>query len=360
MIVSDSENENITVEGVDELTSVDLLQTPEHIEERVKEYKRQEKARYLLENPNAKMRNNLGHQMNAHLCRLLNPTEYNLSYALPPAATQNVLNQQQASLIIDKICPKFIESVAIMEKYWFMTTSFSIFLHQKDLDDCADGSRVGTQSEAIAFIRAYYSFCSKITPFFGSALQNLPKDITSSVNTIISEGLFLPQTTKSYDSGARVLNQYVKEHSPKQWMFTSKKFKDKGYGPTHPLTSKFVNPTSSVASLILNAYVYKRLDRQQLDEGSKMMKKKKLVTKAAKLVLKYDEDFQKQEELDFEPEKRVELKKDMLMIYEGCIAGQLKSMNMKLFQKAKEEYERNMLNLFEDNDEDGDEHSDKE
>lgn len=143
-------------------------------------------------------------------------------------------------------------------------------------------------------------------------------------------------------------------------MLISKAFKDKGYEPTHPLTSKFVNPTSSVASLILNAYVYKRLDRQQLDEGLKMMKKKKIVTKAAKLVLKYAEDFQKQEELDFEPEKRVELKKDMLMIYEGCIAGQLKSMNKKLFQKAKEEYERNMLDLFEDDDEDGDEHSDEE
>lgn len=149
MIVSDSENENITVEGVDELTSVDLLQTPEHIEERVKEYKRQEKARYLLENPNAKMRNNLGHQMNAHLCRLLNPTEYNLSYALPPAATQSNITRQQAHTIIEDICPNFIEeSVAVTE-----VTSFSCFIHQNDFDDCADDSRVGTYPKAIAFIR---------------------------------------------------------------------------------------------------------------------------------------------------------------------------------------------------------------
>lgn len=132
------------------------------------------------------------------------------------------------------------------------------------------------------------------------------------------------------------------------------------YGPTHPLSSKFVKPISSVASLTLQSYVHKHLDRQQLYEGVEMMRKKKMVTKAAKLVLKYAEDLKSQENIDFESEDRIELKKDMLLIYEGCIASQLKLMNKKLFKKAKVEYESNIINLFEDNDENGAEHSDEE
>lgn len=58
---------------------------------------------------------------------------------------------------------------------------------------------------------------SEITPFFGSALQNLPQSITESVNTITSDSLFQPLTTKYFYSDARLLNQYIKKDAPKQW-----------------------------------------------------------------------------------------------------------------------------------------------
>lgn len=36
-----------------------------------------------------------------------------------------------------------------LEKYWFFETSFSAFLHNNPVDDCADKSKIGYQQEIL-------------------------------------------------------------------------------------------------------------------------------------------------------------------------------------------------------------------
>ncbi|KAI8372126.1 hypothetical protein BD560DRAFT_307630, partial [Blakeslea trispora] len=227
----------------------------------------------------------------------------------------------------------FLESVVVMARHWFFTTSFCIFVHEKKLDDCSDNSRVGVQEDPVALIRKktragkdFFEltirfsniellctsgfFCHvnrpSITPFFGSSIQNLPKDIIESYGTVHSKDIFIPKKEAPFVKTARLLNQYVKKQSAKKWMLISQRFEKQGLSPTHPLHLRTDNKIQEAASLILNIFTYKSIDRASLRQAKSNLEK--------------------------------ELKKDMLSIYEGVLAGAVKRQNTSLTKKASSLY----------------------
>ncbi|KAI9245133.1 hypothetical protein EDC94DRAFT_497491, partial [Helicostylum pulchrum] len=68
-------------------------------------------------------------------------------------ALGQTITERQADKIVREILPKFVKSVVILGNRWFMCTSFNVFFHQKNVDDCTDSSRVGYQDKIVAFIR---------------------------------------------------------------------------------------------------------------------------------------------------------------------------------------------------------------
>ncbi|KAG0760000.1 hypothetical protein G6F21_012056 [Rhizopus arrhizus] len=96
------------------------------------------------------MKNQLSHLVPCHVNRLFNTNEY-VVYDNRHVKVKITSEQQAESIVL--FCSKFMEAVVILENYWFFLTSFSVFVHDKNVDDCADNSRVGFQQEAVSFIR---------------------------------------------------------------------------------------------------------------------------------------------------------------------------------------------------------------
>ncbi|CAO3620660.1 unnamed protein product [Mucor hiemalis] len=121
-------------------------------------------------------------------------------------------------------CHRFVESVTIIDNHWFFITSFSVFIHDSKLDDCADTSRVGLQLSAVAFIRKktrtgkdYFEFTLRfnnvellatsgfsgcvdddtIAAFVGSSVQGLPKSIIERYDTLSSAYIFITKAVLS-------------------------------------------------------------------------------------------------------------------------------------------------------------------
>ncbi|GAA5801848.1 hypothetical protein HPULCUR_007303 [Helicostylum pulchrum] len=101
------------------------------------------------------------------------------------------LNEAEASELIGTYAARLVESIAVLEKYWFFVTSFSAFLHHNAVDDCADQSKTGYQEKAIAFVRTktalgkeYFEFSIRFGHveflaaggFFGSDLIQMYRD----------------------------------------------------------------------------------------------------------------------------------------------------------------------------------------
>lgn len=63
-------------------------------------------------------------------------------------AIAKMVSEQQAESII-LLCSRFMEAMMTLENYWFFSTSFSVFVHNNNVDDCVDFSRVGHQSETL-------------------------------------------------------------------------------------------------------------------------------------------------------------------------------------------------------------------
>lgn len=172
--------------------------------------------------------------------------------------------------------------MVVLDHYWFFCTSFSTFVHNnKNIDDCADGSKVGSQKNAVAFIRKktragsdYFKLTIKLSTiellvtsgffgdvnsysieaFFGSSIANLPDKIVERFDIPFSKDIFIPRIIRPFTRDTRLLNQYMKKHSVISWMFVSLKFKNKGYVPFHPLSLKTENKVQAAASLLLNTF----------------------------------------------------------------------------------------------------------
>ncbi|KAI9470897.1 MAG: hypothetical protein EXX96DRAFT_612033 [Benjaminiella poitrasii] len=58
--------------------------------------------------------------------------------------TREKINDVEAKLVITGCCPKFVETVVILNEVWFLRTK---------LDDCANASCIELQTELVSFIR---------------------------------------------------------------------------------------------------------------------------------------------------------------------------------------------------------------
>ncbi|KAI7904722.1 uncharacterized protein BX663DRAFT_550363 [Cokeromyces recurvatus] len=237
-----------------------------------------------------------------------------------------------------------------------------LYIHSQSVDDCADSSRVNAQNEAV------FCICKKtrfgldffeltvrfsnvellatsgfygpieghtITPFFGSSIQKLPTSITGAYNTVASKEVFIPTTAKAFTKDVRLLNQYIKTHSARQWMFLSKKFKSKGYIPHHPLSFLVENIVQRGASLLLRAFTYKILPQEEIAEvDSRFKNSVTKLTASGKLVKKYITELNSKDQLIIREYDYVQLKKDMLYIYENILAGAIKKQKQNIGIKS--------------------------
>lgn len=63
-----------------------------------------------------------------------------------------ILNKTEANEWVNKIRPILVESMVTLKDYWFLTTTFSIFLQDNDRDNCDSKSKIGYQTEPISII----------------------------------------------------------------------------------------------------------------------------------------------------------------------------------------------------------------
>ncbi|CAO3701133.1 unnamed protein product [Rhizopus microsporus] len=92
-------------------------------------------------------KNLLSRPVLCHVNRLFNTKEY-VVYDNCHAKAKTISEQQAESIVL--FCSRFMEAMMILENYWFFLTSFSVFVHNNNVDDCVDFSRVGHQSEALS------------------------------------------------------------------------------------------------------------------------------------------------------------------------------------------------------------------
>lgn len=174
-----------------------------------------------------------------------------------------------------------------------------------------------------------------ITAFFGSSIQNLPNEIVQRFDVLYTTSIFIPKNAQDYTRDARLLNQYIKVHAALPWMFISSKFKNKGYAPLHPLHFQSENSIQVAASLLLKMFTKKVYYKKDIDEAIKNIKELKVtkLTAASNLVIKYITDLKSRGELNFNHYNLIEIKKDMLFIYENVLYGAIKNRSKSLVKK---------------------------
>ncbi|KAI8328698.1 hypothetical protein EDC96DRAFT_69864 [Choanephora cucurbitarum] len=157
-----------------------------------------------------------------------------------------------------------------------------------------------------------------------------------------SKGIFIPKKEAPFVKAARLLNQYVKKQSAKKWMLISQRFEKQGLSPTHPLHLRTDNKIQEAASLILNIFTYKSIDRASLRQAKSNLSElpESSLTASGKLVKHYVNTLNQQRRFSVEKFEKKELKKDMLSVYEGVLAGAVKRQNTSLTKKASSLYNK--------------------
>lgn len=132
------------------------MKTPEEVIRHVEVLKKVEKLKYFESMQHSViMKSNLSQLVHAFVSRLFDTSCYKLlqNEDIQAMLTEERIDNDEAKLIITRHCPKFVETVVIINEIWFLYTSFCAFIHKKELDDCADASRVGSQTEPVSFVR---------------------------------------------------------------------------------------------------------------------------------------------------------------------------------------------------------------
>ncbi|KAI9024375.1 hypothetical protein CLU79DRAFT_803844 [Phycomyces nitens] len=199
------------------------------------------------------MKDSLSHMIASPINRFFNSKKYRVwknDFGDDLLMKKTNLDAVEASRIVNEYGPKLVESVVILENHWFFMTSFSCFIHNnRQIDDCADLSKVGHQEKAVAFIRrktrfgkdyfeltcqfgyvellATSGFFGSVDgtffyPFLGSAIQELPATITTSFQTVSTNVIFIAVGQKEYIRNNRIMNQYYKMNAKNNWGFYSK------------------------------------------------------------------------------------------------------------------------------------------
>ncbi|KAI9470945.1 MAG: hypothetical protein EXX96DRAFT_586296 [Benjaminiella poitrasii] len=313
------------------------------------------------------MKNQLSHLVPCHTNRLFNTKEY-IVYDNSHIKVK-IINEQQAESIV-QFCSKFMGAVVILENYWFFLTSFSIFIHDKNVDNCADNSRVGHQQEAVSFIRKrtragcdYFELATRfnnvellttsgffgnvdsstIFAFVGSSVQNMPSSLAQRYDTVSSKYIFVLRTSVPLTKVKRLLNQYMKKHAANKWMFVSKKYKEKGFVPNHPLFFVTESNSQKAASLLLKVFVNKTLYKKEIKEvlSNLQMIQNNSLTASEKLMKRYMVDLNSMVKFLDRTYNLTEIKRDMLFVYERTLAGALKRKNIAVAKRAENEYVSN-------------------
>ncbi|CAO3675401.1 unnamed protein product [Rhizopus stolonifer] len=129
------------------------------------------------------------------------------------------LDLSQAKQLVKEAGSVFVESVIILQGYWFLVTSFSVFIHNPNrVDDCADKSRFPYQNNPVAFVQRKTNYgtssfelvfrigyvevlansgfigsksSTELIPFVDSALQQLSETISTSIEISTTERIFI-------------------------------------------------------------------------------------------------------------------------------------------------------------------------
>ncbi|CAO3633639.1 unnamed protein product [Mucor hiemalis] len=121
-------------------------------------------------------------------------------------------------------------------------------------------------------------------------------------------------------------------------MFLSEEFNSKGYIPCHPVSFSPENNVQRGASLLLKTFTHNILPREEIAEVESRFDTSTKLTISGQLVRKYIAELNSMDQLNINEYDRVQLKKDMLYIYENTLAGAIKHRNKTLELKVEQEY----------------------
>lgn len=129
-----------------------------------------------------------------------------------------------------------------------------------------------------------------VLAFIGSSIQNLPSSLAERYDTVSSKYVFVPRTSVPFTNVERLLNQYIKQHAANKWMFISKKYEEKGFLPSHPLSFMTKYDVQKAASLLLKVFVNKNLYQNEIKGVMSNLQKipEKLLTASGKLIEVYN------------------------------------------------------------------------
>lgn len=370
----------IKISGDEQPVDVSKIVTPEAVRTQIERAKDILKREYYLANKETVvMKDSLSHMIASPINRFFNSKEYfpwKNDFGGDSLMKKTDLNAVEARRIVNEYGPKFVESVVILENYWFLMTSFSFFIHNNlQIDDCADLSKVGYQEKAVAFIRkktrfgkdyfeltyrfghvellATSGFFGSVDgtfffPFLGSSIQKLPTAITESFETISTNVVFITIEQKEYICKNRIMNQYYKLNARNNWGFHSKRYEDKGFSPANPLSFENNNIMYSAASLVIRSFAYQEIQQKQINKllPKVLAQDDSSLTYASKLTKKFLVFLNKHQNSSFSLSPPKETKKELIEIYNNSPAGALKSSNIKNIKLAKKRYEAKKIDLF--------------
>lgn len=116
---------------------------------------------------------------------------------------------------------------------------------------------------------------TKLIPFVGSALQQLPGTISTSIETPTTEQIFINKAQQSYETENRIINQYYKDTSILPWQFYSSRFSENDFKPFKPFNPLYLDTKLiwlDSASLVIRTYALQRVDIDNIKKALYLIK----------------------------------------------------------------------------------------
>ncbi|KAI8369833.1 hypothetical protein EDC96DRAFT_588604 [Choanephora cucurbitarum] len=147
--IDESSNKHVNIKLME--SHLENIKTPEEVKVKLEMIKNVEKAKSAETNGCYHLfKNKMNHVIPSYVSSFFNPNDFHLykgSHENEKADTARKVDEMVRS------STQFLEAVILMENHWFFVTSLCVLVHDKNLDDCADMSKIGPQDEVIAFIR---------------------------------------------------------------------------------------------------------------------------------------------------------------------------------------------------------------
>ncbi len=93
-----------------------------------------------------------------------------------------------------------------------------------------------------------------------SAIQDLPKEISNSIKTCMTDYIFINQEQQIYKTTNRIVNQYYKKTSTVLWQFCSIKYSKNNFKPVNHLYIDTERIWIDFASLVISTYAFQKVD----------------------------------------------------------------------------------------------------